>query len=121
MLASRIMLDVLFNLLVLVIAVSPIPAVVASVYLWSVYLADKRRPRSWLVRMLATTSTIVTVAAVYFGSLAVVRLTGHAGDLPDWFGIVSAAVVLALDVIPVYKAFVIYRASHGGSQPRIQA
>ena len=115
------MTSMVFDLLVAVIAVSPVPAIVATTYLWTVYASDKRRPRSWLIRMLATTSTAVTVAAMYFGLLAMVRLAGHAADLPAWLGYLSALVVLLLDAIPVYKATLVYRASHGAGQPRIQA
>lgn len=109
----------LLDFLVLAILVAPVPATIACGYLWWVYERDKRRPRSWLFRMLSITATVVTIGAGYFGFLAADRLTGQV--LPSWVLYVSAVIVLMLDAVPVYKAWTIWASRHGDDQPRIQA
>lgn len=99
----------------MLILIAPVPAVVSCGYLWWVYAQDVRRPRSWLIRMLAVTSSGVTLAAVYFGVLAAARLSGF--TLPAWVIYLSAGIVLLLDAIPVYKAVRIYAARHDGREP----
>lgn len=113
------MLNVLLAVLVWAIALAPIPALLSCGYLWLVYSEDLRKPRSWLIRTLSITATAVTIAAVYFGYLAVERLQGH--PLPLWVVPLSGVVVLLLDAVPVYKAVMFYRASHGSGKPNIQA
>lgn len=109
---------IIAQVLVVMLSIAPVPCMVATAYLWSVYRADPARPRSWLLRMLAVSSTVVTISVIYVAFLALYRLLGL-GSLPDALVFMLAVDLLTLAAVPVYGALRIYRAAHGGSRPTI--
>lgn len=110
--------QIVLTVLIVGLAVTPLTAIPATIYLWMVYLSDPARPRSWLVRMLAITTTIVTVVGGYTGFLALWRLLGL-GPLPDVLIVILAAMLIVLGQVPLYKALRVYGSIHGGSRPTI--
>lgn len=101
--------------LIVVILAMPVLATGANVYLWSVYLGDARRPRSWLLGLLAQTSTAVNVAAYWFAWQAWRRIQGD--PLIPWAPVMSALAVLLLEAIPLIFAGIIWRRRHRHGRP----
>lgn len=91
----------LVDLIVFLFVLVPVPATIANGYLWQQYRASGE-PRSWLLRTLAVGATVVNLASIFFGFLAVRRVLG--ADPLDWTPPVSAIAALALEVVPVYFA-----------------
>lgn len=48
-------------------------AVLATIYLWKLYLEDPRRPRGWWLQTVAIAATIKTIVGTYFGALVLYR------------------------------------------------
>lgn len=93
-------------------AAAPLPATVANLYLWRVYTLDTT---NWVLRAFAVGSTIVNVASLWFGFLAVRRLLGF--DPIDWTPPASAVVALALELVPIYFA-IEFRRKHANLHRR---
>lgn len=105
--------------LVVLLGIAPITALLGTIYLWRLYYSDIMQPRSWLIRMLATTSTILTASVFYIGFLALYRILGIGDQIPSSLITFLTIDLLIISQIPVYKAWRMYKASHGGSRPTV--
>jgi hypothetical protein len=78
--------------------------IIATAYIGSLVLRDRRHPRSWLLMMLFTTSVFVTAGVCAIGYLVARRFLG----LPPLEGgiglLVSGMAIVVLGSVPIVKA-----------------
>lgn len=111
-------METLSDIFVVVLSLMWVPDVIATVYLWQVYRSDPARPRSWLLRMLSASTTVVTGSVFYISFLASYRLLGL-GPVPGILILLLSVDLIVLGCVPIYKAIRIYSATHGGAPPTI--
>lgn len=95
----------------------PIVAAAAAAYLVRVYYGDRRRPRSWLLRLLAQAGVIAAIATAWLAFLGVRRLLGAP---PLEYSIIGTTIAISLlALIPTGFAVVIFlrRRRYGGVPP----
>jgi hypothetical protein len=98
----------LSGLIILVITVlvliAPFATIGATVFLWNLYRSDPVRPRSRILLMLSTGSTLILIATMPLAFLAYRRII-NAPPLPaDIVVLLLAIPVLAMEFIPTYFA-----------------
>lgn len=86
---------------------TPVAGILATIFLWKVYLSDTARPRSWVLFMFAAGSTIVSAAGAAISLIAIVRLSGESIGLAG--GLVLAGVLLVLEWVPIWYALTVFR------------
>lgn len=97
----------LVSVLAAILFVLPLLGLLGTVFLWRVYRSDTHRPRSWVLLLLAGGATIVEMASLVVAWLALRRLLG-AESLPEG-AVLLAVAVLALESIPIWYAYTIWR------------
>lgn len=90
------MSSTILTALVLVLALLPIPAAWATVYLW------QHVGGSWMLRLLAISASVQLAAATFVGWLATRRLLGL--EPVEWGALLTAIAVLALELMPIVYA-----------------
>jgi hypothetical protein len=93
--------------LAIALLVLPFFAILASIYLWRLWIGDIRRPRSWLLRDLAISATVATTAAFGLGWLALRRLLGQP-SLGEEGLVILAFGVVVLEILPIGVALSAY-------------
>lgn len=96
------------ELVAALLLILPIPSLVATGYIWRIYFEDDRRPRSWLLWMLAVGATVKLVAGCYFAALAFYRLAISITLPADTRGLSGLMVILLLGA-PIAYALQIER------------
>lgn len=95
----QVAIDVVMTILVAVVALIPIPATAANVYLWATARLDRG---NWVLRDFALAATVINVGAFWFGFLALRRILG--GEAVDWSPPISAFLFVVFEMIPIYFA-----------------
>lgn len=95
----------LISALVVLVAVAD---VAATAYILRLVLSDHREPRSWLLLMLLTTSTFITVGVLGIGFIVSLRFLGNP-PLPNSVGLlITGMSLLLMGAVPVTKATLFY-------------
>lgn len=82
--------DTVLSLMVMVVALAPLPAAAAVAFLVMTYLSDPKRPRSWFLGSVATSAV-----ASFAGSL-LLSWVAWTWLLPDWEPLSGTDVLLVL-------------------------
>lgn len=100
--------------LIFVLAMLPVPAAIATAYLWRWWwrsnelydeeggLIGTEGPRSWVLRLFALGSTVKLIGATMVSFLAARRLLGL--EPLEWGASATVLAVLALEVMPIVYA-----------------
>lgn len=96
------------ELLSLVIVCEATADIVGTVYVLRLVLADRRRPRSWLLLFLMTGALLVTVGLVPIAALVVLRFAGQP-PLPARLGLFLTGMgIVLIGTVPIMKAALFY-------------
>ena len=101
---------------VFLICAMGIGSFIATCFIWWLYSQDRARPRSWLLRMLATASTALMVGGWYLGWIAYIRITEGLHGVPEWTAPFTTLTVLVLGGTPIY--FLVTFLRHSGFRRR---
>lgn len=106
-----------FVILIGLIVLATPPTVIATLYLWRIYLRDTRTRRSWLLLRDALISTALAAVAAFIAFLAAARLLGY-GPYP-WAIPYLVVAFLIVAGVPQYMAAVYWlrRRASGDDTP----
>jgi hypothetical protein len=105
-------MTIAFEILVDILLLLPVAGYAAAIFLWRVYLSDEARPRSWVLFLLAFTSTLISTIGLAISALAAIRLSGQ--TLGFVGGLILVVVLVFLESIPIWHAITVWRRRRSG-------
>jgi hypothetical protein len=107
--------DFLILVFTVVLGIMPFVSAAATVFLWSVYLSDRQRPRSWVLFHLSVGATVACFIAVSVSLVAILRsidiVTGATS------GVLQVLLVVLLELIPIWYGVAVWRMRRARDYP----
>lgn len=101
--------DGAFVILAILIVIFPIMSTAATTFLWWIFTSDTRNPKSWLLFMLASSSTVINIASFALAYLALRRFF-QIELLPNEILLSMLGLsIVAIEFVPLYFAVKIAR------------